>query len=95
MVLTSKDLTPDERSTLSGKVERILQKGAYSREALLVEVRKIVSECAGEPGGCPEVAVVDKAAAATENQPNSPAVGSGTERVAVPATTPDVAVMSK
>ena len=49
VVLTSKDLTPDERTTLSGKVERILQKGAYSREALLVEVRKIVAQCAGKP----------------------------------------------
>ena len=49
VVLTSKDLTPDERKTLSGKVERILQKGAYSREALLGEVRKIVAQCAGKP----------------------------------------------
>ena len=49
VVLTSKDLTPDERTTLSGKVERILQKGAYSREVLLAEVRKIVAQCAGKP----------------------------------------------
>ena len=49
VVLTSKDLTPDERATLSGKVERILQKGAYSREALLAEVRKIVAQCARKP----------------------------------------------
>jgi CheY-like chemotaxis protein/anti-sigma regulatory factor (Ser/Thr protein kinase) len=46
VVLTSKDLTPQERDRLSGKVERILQKGAYSREALLREVRKIVAQCA-------------------------------------------------
>jgi hypothetical protein len=45
-VLTSKDLTADERSQLTGKVERILQKGAYSREALLKEVKEIVSLCA-------------------------------------------------
>ena len=49
VVLTSKDLTPDERAALSGKVERILQKGAYSREALLAEVRKIVAACARKP----------------------------------------------
>jgi CheY-like chemotaxis protein len=49
VVLTSKDLTPDERTALSGKVERILQKGAYSREALLAEVRKIVAQCARKP----------------------------------------------
>jgi PAS domain S-box-containing protein len=58
VVLTSKDLSPEERAALSGKVERILQKGAYSREALLREVRKIVAECARKPGGCtvPEMA---------------------------------------
>jgi CheY-like chemotaxis protein len=46
VVLTSKDLTPDERSQLTGNVERILQKGAYSREALLSEVKSIVALCA-------------------------------------------------
>ena len=46
VVLTSKDLAPDERAMLTGKVERILQKGAYSRDALLREVRKIVAQCA-------------------------------------------------
>ncbi len=45
VVLTSKDLTSDERVLLSGKVERILQKGMYSREALLKEVKKIVDDC--------------------------------------------------
>ena len=49
VVLTSKDLTSEERAALSGKVERILQKGAYSREALLAEVRKIVAQCARKP----------------------------------------------
>ncbi len=46
VVLTSKDLTPDERSQLTGNVERIMQKGAYSREALLSEVKSIVALCA-------------------------------------------------
>jgi PAS domain S-box-containing protein len=46
VVLTSKDLAPDERAMLTGKVERILQKGEYSRDALLREVRKIVAQCA-------------------------------------------------
>ena len=59
VVLTSKDLTPDERTRLSGKVERILQKGAYSREALLREVRKIVAQCARKPGGDPAVPTHD------------------------------------
>jgi PAS domain S-box-containing protein len=46
VVLTSKDLSAEEKDLLSGKVERILQKGTYSRDALLREVKKIVSECA-------------------------------------------------
>jgi PAS domain S-box-containing protein len=43
VVLTSKDLTTDERSRLTGDVEKILQKGGYGREALLREVRRVVS----------------------------------------------------
>jgi len=46
VVLTSKDLTPLERSQLAGTVERIVQKGAYSRAALLREVKQIVELCA-------------------------------------------------
>jgi CheY-like chemotaxis protein len=46
VVLTAKDLTPAERQRLSGSVERVLQKGAYSREALVGEVRKVVASCA-------------------------------------------------
>ncbi len=49
IVLTSKDLSPEERSRLQGHVERIVEKGAYDREALLREVRKIVSRCATKP----------------------------------------------
>ena len=43
VVLTSKDLSPGERLQLIGNVERILQKGAYSRDTLLREVRKTVA----------------------------------------------------
>ena len=43
VVLTSKDLSAEERSRLTGNVERILQKGAYSRDTLLHEVRKTVA----------------------------------------------------
>ena len=45
VVITSKDLTTDERAYLNGKVEGILQKGAYSRDAMLGEVRNIISRC--------------------------------------------------
>ena len=58
VVLTSKDLTQDERDFLTGQVERVVQKGTYSREALLREVRRITAdhspgepEPAGEPVG--------------------------------------------
>jgi PAS domain S-box-containing protein len=43
VVLTSKDLTLEERRRLSGNVEKVLQKGAFTREALLREVRKVVA----------------------------------------------------
>ena len=60
VVLTSKDLTAEERALLSGKVERILQKGMYSREALLKEVKKIVDDCANRradgSGDCADAA---------------------------------------
>jgi CheY-like chemotaxis protein len=36
VVVTSKDLTPEERQQLTGNVERILQKGGYSRDTLLL-----------------------------------------------------------
>jgi len=37
VVITAKDLTAKDRRRLDGYVKRILQKGAYSREALLAE----------------------------------------------------------
>jgi CheY-like chemotaxis protein len=43
VVLTSKDLSADEKRRLQGNVEKVLQKGAYGREALLREVRRIVA----------------------------------------------------
>jgi CheY-like chemotaxis protein len=43
VVLTSKDLSADERRRLQGNVEKVLQKGAYGRDALLREVRRIVA----------------------------------------------------
>jgi len=43
VVITAKDLTPDDRQRLNGYVEQILQKGVYSQEALLHEVRHLVA----------------------------------------------------
>ena len=46
VVLTAKDLTDEDRSRLSGFVEKIIEKGASSQEALLQEVRGIVAASA-------------------------------------------------
>ena len=43
VVVTAKDLTPDDCQRLTGSVEQILQKGAYSRDELLREVRDLVA----------------------------------------------------
>ncbi len=43
IVVTAKDLTEADIQRLNGSVERILQKGAYSRKALLREVRDLVA----------------------------------------------------
>jgi CheY-like chemotaxis protein len=43
IVVTAKDLAPDDRQRLNGAVEAILQKGASSRDALLAEVRAMVA----------------------------------------------------
>jgi PAS domain S-box-containing protein len=51
VVLTSKDLTPDERRRLAGNVEKILLKGSQSREALLREVKGAVARYTGRPAG--------------------------------------------
>jgi PAS domain S-box-containing protein len=42
VVLTSKDITLDDRRRLTGSVELILQKGAASREAILAEIRSLL-----------------------------------------------------
>ena len=49
VVLTSKDLTPEEQRRLTGNVEKILQKGGYGRDALLREVRRVVALHTGRP----------------------------------------------
>ena len=41
-VITAKDLTAEDRARLNGTVETILQKGAYSRDELLVELRNLI-----------------------------------------------------
>lgn len=43
VVVSAKDLTAEDRIKLSGRVERILQKGTYTREELLQEVRNLIT----------------------------------------------------
>jgi PAS domain S-box-containing protein len=45
IVVTAMDLTPADHFHLNGYVEQILQKGAYSRDQLLQEVRDLVLTC--------------------------------------------------
>ncbi len=49
VVLTAKDLTVDDRGQLKGNVELVLQKGDYTRERLLEEVRDMVKSSLGRP----------------------------------------------
>ncbi len=48
VVITAKDITLEERQQLNGYVHKILQKGVYSRETLLREVRDLIA--AGRSG---------------------------------------------
>src|SRR5207248_1003645 len=49
VILTSKDLTAEDGLRLTDNVEKILQKGAYTREALLREVKEIVAQYTAPP----------------------------------------------
>jgi CheY-like chemotaxis protein/two-component sensor histidine kinase len=46
IVITAKDLSPDDHERLNGSVARVLQKGALSRDTLLGEVRDLVAASA-------------------------------------------------
>lgn len=48
IVITAKDITLEDRQRLEGRVEQILQKGAYSYEDLVRQVHSLVGE--GRPG---------------------------------------------
>lgn len=43
VVVTAKDLTADEREKLKGSVERLIRKGAYSRDDFMTEIHQIVT----------------------------------------------------
>jgi hypothetical protein len=46
IVVTAKDLSGEERTRLNGHVQRVLQKGALSRDELLAEVTQTLAACA-------------------------------------------------
>jgi signal transduction histidine kinase/CheY-like chemotaxis protein len=56
VILTAKDLTVEDRAQLKGNVELILQKGDYTRERLLQEVRDLVKSSLPAPPAAPATA---------------------------------------
>jgi signal transduction histidine kinase/CheY-like chemotaxis protein len=50
LVVTAMDLSDDDRRRLDGGVERIMQKGAYTRDDLLREVRRALATCLDRRG---------------------------------------------
>ncbi len=45
VVVTARDLAPEDEARLEGRVEAVLKKGATSRESLLGELRDLVADC--------------------------------------------------
>jgi CheY-like chemotaxis protein len=50
VVITAKDLTAEDQSRLRGQASSILHKGSYSREELLREVSRLLTERLAKPG---------------------------------------------
>jgi CheY-like chemotaxis protein len=50
VVITAKDVTPEDRRRLNGQVETVIAKGGTAREELLSEVRELLASWLG-PGG--------------------------------------------
>ena len=50
IVVTAKDITPEDRSRLNGQVIEILQKGGYSTGELIEEIRKAISTASNFAG---------------------------------------------
>jgi GAF domain-containing protein/CheY-like chemotaxis protein/HAMP domain-containing protein len=51
VVVTAKDLSPEDHQRLNGYVAKILQKGAYTRDTFLAEVRDMVAACVARRKG--------------------------------------------
>ncbi|MDE3197743.1 MAG: response regulator, partial [Acidobacteriota bacterium] len=51
VVVTAKDLTPEDRARLNGHVDRVLQKGAYQKKELVELVGRMVAARVRNPNG--------------------------------------------
>jgi CheY-like chemotaxis protein len=51
VVITAKDLTPEERGALNGDVQGVLQKGVLTADELRRSIRDLVKDTGGEPEG--------------------------------------------
>jgi len=49
VVLTAKDITAQDRARLNGNVNRVLQKGAFNRDELLSEIKRIIATVPASP----------------------------------------------
>jgi signal transduction histidine kinase/CheY-like chemotaxis protein len=56
VVVSGKELTPEDRQKLQGHVQKILQKGDFSREDLLLEVQQTVKMFLNNQGAAPTLA---------------------------------------
>jgi signal transduction histidine kinase/DNA-binding response OmpR family regulator len=54
VVVTAKELDAEERRQLSGYADRIIEKGSYTREALLAEVRELLRAHLAHKTGVPD-----------------------------------------
>jgi CheY-like chemotaxis protein len=48
VVVTAKDVTPEDRHRLNGQVETVIAKGGTTREELLTEVRELLGAYLGQ-----------------------------------------------
>ncbi len=51
VVLTAKDMTPDDQLRLQGNVRRVFRKASFSREELVGEIRAVIDNSGGYPPG--------------------------------------------
>ena len=51
LVVTAKELTPEDRARLNGHVDRVLQKGSYQKKELIEQVARMVTARIQNPSG--------------------------------------------